>query len=121
VSRLLRWHCRQFTQNLQGATPISTPLELMGFAVPGVNVKERSNSGSRASPTAETGDRVVISTEGPDLFPLDFFLQAMRDPEASLNLHARPGMQGNPRVFLLNRVKIRARGMQWQFYSWRPP
>jgi hypothetical protein len=55
-----------------------------GFAVPGVNVKERSNSGSRASPTAETGDRVVIRTEGADLSPLDFFLPAMRDPEAPL-------------------------------------
>jgi hypothetical protein len=60
-------------------------------------VKERSNSGSRAS-----GDCVVINAEGADLSPLHFFLQAIRHPEAPLNLRARPGMQGNPRVFLLN-------------------
>ena len=60
-----------------------------GFGAPGVNVKERSNPGPRASPTTESGDRVVISTEGADLSPLDFFLEVMRDPEAPLNHRAK--------------------------------
>jgi hypothetical protein len=47
--------------------------EAYGFGVPGVNVKDRSGSGPRVSPTAETGDQVLISTYGVDLSPLDFF------------------------------------------------
>jgi hypothetical protein len=72
--------------------------EAYGNDVADHNGKGHVNSDPRVSLTTETGDHVVIRTNGADLSPLDFFLEVMRDPEAPVHLRTKAARIAAPFV-----------------------
>jgi hypothetical protein len=63
-----------------------------------VNVKQKSEPKARVTPTRGTGNGIATRTKDPDLSPLDFLLEVMRNPEAPFRLRTQAARTAAPFV-----------------------
>jgi hypothetical protein len=63
-----------------------------------VNVRQKSESTARVTPTRGAGNGIATRTKDADLSPLDFFLEVMRNPEAPVHLRTKAARTAAPYV-----------------------
>jgi hypothetical protein len=63
-----------------------------------VNVKQKSESTARVTPSRETGNGIPHSAKSAELSPLDFFLEVMRSPDVPIDVRQRAARIAAPFV-----------------------